>query len=131
VRPSGSKRTAFWLFIAYSLAVSLFSLSGADAPDVFLLDLVFIPWIVGPAVIAAACVSSSMDSRGAWSFVVLEVAIILSTLVGWLDLTFLHRDAQNGVIIGLVMPLWQYGAVLIAVAAARIAGWRIPPGWPD
>ena len=117
---------AVWLGVVYSGAVAWFLLSGADAPDVVVLSIVFLPWIIGPAALAAFGAAFSKSAGAAWAFFSVEVAVIASTASAWTYLIVIAPDAQNGVAM-LLFPVVQYGAVLLSFALAGLLGWRPKP----
>ena len=101
----------------------------ADAPDALLLVLFFIPWIVAPAAAAAMCSKASRTLPGAIVFLALETGVIVSTVLAWIHLIFVSPDAQNGIVLGAVLPLYQLGAVIAFVGAAYALGWRARTEW--
>lgn len=122
-------RAAKWIGLAYLAVVATLLFSWADAIDAVLIDLIVIPWIVGPAGIAALCAKASKTGAGTTAFVFFEAAIIASTAFVWIDLILIHRDAQNGIAMGVFVPLYQYGAVAIFYAVAYLfAGARAKNG---
>ena len=124
-------RAAKWLGVAYAAAVALVLFGAADAPDVLLMDLIFIPWIAGPAAVAALCSKASETRRGALVFLTLEAAVVASTVLAWIYLILIAPDPQNGVAMGVFLPLYQFGAVIVFFSAAYLFGWRARPEWLD
>ena len=122
-------RIAKWLGIAYAAAIATFLVAGADAPDAFFMGLLFIPWIVGPAGIAAMCVKASRTILGSKAFLILEIAVIASTAAAWAYLTYLSPDAQNGIFMGIFLPLYQFCAVILLLGIANLLGWRARTEW--
>jgi hypothetical protein len=114
-----SKRLGF----AYAAALTLFMLWTADAPDVVLLSLVFLPWLVGPAGFAALGAKLSASALSAWSFFCLELAVVISTASLWFYLIIITPDAQNGIAM-ILFPAAQYAAVLVFFVVAFLLGWR-------
>jgi hypothetical protein len=112
-----------WLGLAYAGGVILFSLWNADAPDVVLLSFLFLPWIIGPAGLAAIGAKLSSSEGGAWAFLILEVLIIGSTIWLWFHLIVVAPDAQNGIAM-LLFPALQYAAVGAFFLLAVLFGWR-------
>lgn len=115
--------------MAYAAVIAGIMFMGADAIDVVLIDLVAIPWIIGPVAVAAFCVRASETANGATAFAIFEVALIAFTAITWVDLLVIHRDAQNGIALMFSVPICQYGAVAIFFTAARLSGWRAREGW--
>lgn len=115
-----------WLGLAYAGGIILFLLWGADAPDVVLLSFLFLPWMVGPAALAALGAKQSASEGGAWAFFMLEAGIIGSTIWLWFDLVVIAPDAQNGIAM-MFFPVRQYAAVLIFFVLAVVLGWRSRP----
>ena len=64
----GSSMLPKWVGLAYAGVVLVFLLANADDPMAVLLTLVFIPWIVGPAAVAALGARFSRSARAAWAF---------------------------------------------------------------
>jgi hypothetical protein len=122
-------RIAKWLGLAYAAAVLAFSLWGADAADSAVLSLLFWPWIVGPAALAAMGAKASRTAAGAWAFAALEGGVIASTGLGWFYLIFVAPDAQNGIAMAVSLPLLQYVLVGMYFALAWLLGWRARDSW--
>ena len=112
-----------WLGLAYAGGVILFLLWGLDAPDVVSLSFLFLPWIVGPAALAAIGAKLSSSEGGAWAFLILEAMIIGSTIWLWFYLIVVAPDAQNGIAM-LLFPGLQYAAVALFFLLAAVFGWR-------
>jgi hypothetical protein len=117
---------AKWLGLAYAGVVILFLLRGADGPLVALGSLVFLPWLVGPAGIAAFVAKRSNSKGGAWAFFILETLIIGSTIWLWIEVTLIAPDAQSGIAI-ILFPVFQYAAVVVLFVIAFGLGWRSRP----
>jgi hypothetical protein len=113
-----------WLGLAYAGGVILFMIWGADAPDVALLSLLFFPWIVGPAGLAAIGAKLSPSEGGAWAFLILEALIIGSTIWLWFHLIVVAPDAQSGIAM-MLFPVLQYAAVGLFFILAVLFGWRV------
>ena len=101
----------------------MFWLWGADAPDVVLLSLLFLPWIVGPAWLAAIGATLSPSETGARAFLAFEALIISSTILLWFHLIVIAPDAQNGIAM-ILFPVLQYAAVALFFLVAVLCGWR-------
>jgi hypothetical protein len=114
IRPSSA---ALWLGLAYAAAVALVLVKGS-AEAVW-----FLPWIVGPAAVAAFGVRFSPSPRAAWAFFAFEAAVIGSTAWLWVDLLIIAPDAQNGIAM-MLFPGVQFVAVLLWFAIAALLGWR-------
>lgn len=114
---------AKWIGLAYACGLILFLLWGADAPDSVFLSFIFLPWIVGPAALAAFGARRSTSEGGAWAFFILEAVIVASTILFWTYLIVIAPDAQNGIAM-MFFPLFQYAAVLVFVVLAALSGWR-------
>jgi hypothetical protein len=112
-----------WLGLAYAGGVILFLLWNADAPDVVLLSFLFLPWIIGPAGLAAIGAKLSLSKGGAWAFLFLEMLIIGSTIWLWFHLIVVAPDAQNGIAM-MFFPVLQYAAVAVFFLLAVLFGWR-------
>lgn len=115
---------AKWLALAYAAAVLGFVLWNSDASDVGILEFAFLPWIVGPAALAAYSVKISATPAGAWAFLALEAGIIAFTFVSWAYLIFVVPDAQNGIVMALFVPVLEFGAALVFMVVASLLGWR-------
>ncbi len=96
---------------------------GADAPDVVLLSFLFLPWIVGPAGLAAIGAKLSPSEGGAWAFLIVEALIIGSTIWLWFHFIVVAPDAQNGIAM-MFFPVLQYAAVALFFLLAALFGWR-------
>jgi hypothetical protein len=116
---------ATWLGLAYAGVVILFLLRGADGPLVALGSLIYLPWFVGPAGVAAYVAKRSTTKGGAWAFFILDMLIIGSTIWLWIDLT-VAPDAQSGIAI-MLFPLFQFAAVFVFFVLALGLGWRSRP----
>jgi hypothetical protein len=115
-----------WLGLAYAAGVILFLLWVTAAPDGVLFSFLFLPWIVGPAALAAMGANLSPSIGGAWAFFILEAVIIGSTIWVWFYLKVVAPDAQNG--FGIVLfPVLQYAAVALFFLIAVLFGWRARP----
>jgi len=121
-------RTAAWLGLVYAaaLACALFLL--LDDLKISA-GLILIPWMAGPVALAAAGVRISRTVRAARGFIALQLLIIASTVIVWADMISVHLDALNGVAMGIVLPLYQYGAVIVLWCAAYLFGWRTRFTW--
>lgn len=88
---------AKWLGLAYAAAVALVSLRGVDAADSLLLSILVLPWIIGPAALAAFAVRELESSGAAWLFLFLEAVVVCSTAALWTYPILIAPDAQNGI----------------------------------
>lgn len=86
--------------------------------------MVLLPWMAGPVALASIGVRMSRTIRGAYGFTALQLLIIASTIIVWADMISVHLDALNGVAMGIVLPLYQYGVVAILWCVAYLFGWR-------
>jgi hypothetical protein len=101
---------AKWLLIVFSVGVLAFNLWNADALDVVFLSFAFLPWIVGPAALAALFVARAKSSVEAWFLFGAEVAVVCSTVWLW-TMLILKPDAQNGIAM-VFFPAVQFAALL-------------------
>lgn len=125
---------AKWLGLTYAIALAAFFLTGADAPDVFLLDLLFLPFYLGPAAAAAILVKASRTRAGAWVFLSVESGIACSTGGGFIWAKTMHDHhlwtaAGASMFEAFVLPFYQYAAVLAAFLLAYLCGWRAKESW--
>lgn len=104
--------------------MALFGLDWTSASDVLLMNLLFLPWIVGPAALAAFGVMVSRSRAARWTFVGLEAVVIASTAAGWFYLIEVAPDAQNGIAMAFVLPFLQYVGVALLFVAASLSGWK-------
>ncbi len=104
--------------------VLVHGLTNADAFDVVVLQFVFLPWIVGPAALAAFFVARTWTTaREKWAFVLAEAGVVASTAWLWINLQ-MHPDAQNGIAMFL-FPVVQFAAVLaFALVVTLVNGGR-------
>jgi hypothetical protein len=103
---------AKWLGLAYAGALALFLLWAADAPEAVLFSLFVLPWIVGPAALAAGGAALSPSRGEARAFLILEALVVGSTILLWFHLIVVAPDAQNGIAM-MFFPLLQYAAVAL------------------
>jgi hypothetical protein len=122
-------RIAKWLGLLYAAIIALFTFASVDAPDVFWLNLLFVPWIIGPAALAAFGAKVSNSRAGEWAFLALEAGLIGSTAASWYYLIEVAPDAQNGVAMSISLPVLQYTAVGAFLVLAVLLGWRAKKGW--
>jgi hypothetical protein len=118
------QRLAKWTGLAYAAGVAALLFASADGPEVLLAMPLLLPWIVGPAALAAIAADVSQGRAGAWAFLGLEAGLILSTIGSWLYLVFVARDAQNGFVMSLSIPFFQYLAAGGFFLLALAFGWR-------
>ena len=114
------KALAKWLLLVFAAAWLTYWLAFVNAHDVALRTVLFLPWHVGPAAVAAILVARSRSRAEAWLFLAAQVAAVgwTVTLVGVL---FLRPDAQGGIALMLFpaaqfFALFIYAAVLLPVA---------------
>ena len=107
----------------------LFLLWNADAVDVVVFSFLFLPWLAGPAALAAigARLAAADSAAWAWAFFILEALVVASTIWVWFDLIVIAPDAQNGVGM-LLFPVVQYGAVLVFFLVAVLITVLTRPG---
>ena len=108
-----------WTLVAFTASMFAFNLWKADAWDVIVLGVAFLPWLVGPAAIAAYLAKRAPNGWVAWAFVVVEIAVAASTIALWSDL-LLHPDAQNGIAM-MFFPALQFAAVLVTGLLIKMA----------
>jgi hypothetical protein len=116
------KSLAKWFALSFSIAALCCQLITADAPDVVILGMIFLPWIVGPVLLAAFLVRYASSTWGSWAILMIEVTVIGSTIALWIYL-WMHADAQNGIAM-LLFPVVQFagvlGAFLIIIAVSAM-----------
>jgi hypothetical protein len=100
-----------WLALGFAVGTLCFGLSNADALDVVVLNIVLLPWIVGPVLMAAFFVRRASTSGTAWSLLMVEVGAAGSMIALWTYL-IVHSDAQNGIAM-LLFPVVQFPAVIV------------------
>jgi hypothetical protein len=124
---------AKWLGLSYAGATAWLSFGDVADDPMLLLSAPFVwVWLTGPAALAAMLVKAARTRLGAWLFVVVEAAVIASTICFLVDTT-LHRSNWTALgaslTLGLLGPIYQYAGVGIAFAAASAAGWRARREW--
>jgi predicted membrane protein len=116
------KSLAKWIALSFSIAALCYQLISADALDVVILSVIFLPWIVGPVLLAAFLVRYASSTWESWSILVTEVTVIGSTIALWIYL-WMNSDAQNGIAM-LLFPVVQFagviGAFLIILAVSAM-----------
>lgn len=119
MRTFGLPSLAMWLLIGFAVAALAHNLRYADGVDVVVLNILFLPWIVGPAAAAARLVARSSSMTEAWLFLIVEVAAVASTVWLWIEL---HRnpDAQNGIVM-ILFPAYQFAAVFVLYLVVKLA----------
>jgi hypothetical protein len=117
-------RAAKWLGLVYLAALALFMMWNADAPDSFVLSLLFLPWMIGPVALAAVGARMSLNPSGAWAFLSFEAGIVGFTTLSWLWLIFAKPDAQNGIAMAFTVPVLEYAATLALFGLSYLLGWR-------
>lgn len=110
---------ARWSAFAFAALILLVQISNADAPDVVLWSLVFLPWIAGPAWLAAIVAMRADSTVAAWLCVALEIAAVVSTVWLWMHL-YANPDAQNGIAMFL-FPIVQFPAILVALLIIHVS----------
>ena len=115
---------ATWLGTGYSLAIAAALFILLDGLRIAA-GAALLVWMAGPAAMAAIGVRLSRTGRAACGFIALQILVIASTVIAWAGMIRVHLDALNGVAMGLVLPLYQYGAVIVLWCAAYLLGWRV------
>lgn len=108
--PPAPAPLAKWLLIVFAVGVLAFRLWNADALDVVFLSFAFLPWITGPAALAALLIVRAKSGVEAWFFFGAEVAAVCSTVWLW-TMLILKPDAQNGIAM-MFFPAVQFAALL-------------------
>jgi len=122
-------RTAGWLALAYCLAVTglqLWDVIREGDAELFLLSLIFIPWLVAPIILAATLAGASPTRLGAAVFLALEAGLILSVILIVVDFIYIHPSSMGGVAL-LIWPVFQLAATVALVLLASLFGWRMRP----
>jgi hypothetical protein len=125
---------AKWLGLAYAAGLAAFFLIGADAPDVVVLSLLFLPFYLGSAAAAAMLVKASRTRLGAWVFLAVEAVVVASTPGAFVWAKVMaDRDlwtaAGASMFMAFVVPVYQYAAVLVVFVLAFLLGWRARDSW--
>lgn len=112
------------LLVIFAVVTLGYGLANADAFDVVVLQFMFLPWIVGPAALAAYFVKRYRTEPKAWLFLLAEAGAVASTVWLWVNL-LMHPDAQNGIAM-ILFPVAQFGVVLAFALAVTVTGvvWR-------
>jgi len=122
-------RIAGWLALGYFLTVAglqFWDLIREGEADLFLLSLFVIPWLASPIAIAAVLAGASPTRLGAGIFLLLELGLILSIILVFVDGAFIHPSSTAGIAL-LVWPLIQLIAIIAVAVVASLFGWRIRP----
>jgi len=85
--------------------------------------LIAATWTAAPVYAAAAIVGASPTRTGAWLFLALELALIVS--FAWQFIA--SRDSSTGGFIFFSSPMVQWAAIILAVPIALALGWRMRP----
>ena len=88
-----------------------------------LVDLIWTPWIAGPALAAAAMVFASATRAGAAAFLILELLCVGTTFLAMAMVTFASQSPYDGLGV-LLLPFAQWLLFALFLVAAILAGWR-------
>jgi len=119
-------RVALWLALVYAAALAgPFLYATAVEGDGASLGgaLIAATWTAAPVYAAAAIVGASPTRTGAWPFLALELALIVS--FAWQFIASRHSSTGGFTFVG--WPLLQFGVLVVAFMIALLMGWRMRP----
>ena len=122
------------LFLAFLLVLAgqLIGIGiGSGGPGTLFDALGVLLWLAAPTLAAWALVGASTTRTGALAFLALQGVLIGSVV--WIYIGINSPEAMSSSTSGvalMILPVYQWGAILLALLLALALGWRMRPGFP-
>jgi hypothetical protein len=123
-------RMAAWLIVAAGIAILAagIRLGTPSDPYWWLNSLIFVPWELGPVLLAGLCAQASRTAAGQWLFLLMTIAFILFGADVYRDV-MTSTNSTAPVALALY-PFILYGVFLVVATVAALCGWRTRPDFP-